>query len=189
MFDNTVRILKYTFDAVDMSEATSINPTYTGTIVDHSANGFTGTYEFVRDQTDWTTTVHPSQLTSATTGTQVIQEVTPIDVLGDIVPFDPGFSTKTNDSFFYIWFVEPLEGIGSADWHGITLALTGTGLVIGIAFFLATERQFTPLAVFVSGMPLSIGGAAGWVPWWYIFMWWALVIFTWFGTNRMKESA
>jgi len=187
IFDNTIRILKYTFDAVDMSETSDTNP-FAGTIVDHSISGINATYEFDRDQSDLSVTVNPSQLVSTTTGTQVVQVVTPIDVLGDIIPFDPGFSTKTTGTFFYTWFVEPLEGIGTADWQGITIALTGAGLVIGIGFFMATDRQFTPLAVFVSGMPISLGGAAGWVPWWYIFMWWALMIFTWFGSIRMRQS-
>ena len=109
--------------------------------------------------------------------------------MGDIVPFDVGRSTKTTGTFFYTWFVEPLEGIGTTDWHGVTLAMTGVGLVIGIAIFMSTDRQFTPLVVFVSGMPISLSGAAGWTPWWYIFMWWALTIFTWWGSIRMKQSA
>ena len=187
IFDNTTRILKYTFDAVDMSETVATNP-FQGTITDHSGNGFTAIYEFDRSQANISVLVKPSQLVSTTTGTQVSQEVTPIDVLGDIIPFDPGFSTKTTGTFFYTWFVEPLEGIGTNDWQGITLALTGMGLVIGISIFLATDRQFTAMGVFVSGMPLSLGGAGGWVPWWYIFMWWALTVFTWWGSIRMKQS-
>ena len=188
MFDNTARILKFTFEAGDMSETVNTNP-FAGTIVDHSSNGFVGSYEFDRDQSDISVVVNSAQLVSTTTGTQVSQDVVPIAVLGSILPFDPGFSNKTTGTFFYTWFVEPLEGLGTADWHGVTLALTGIGLVVGIAFFMATDRQFTVLGVFVSGMPISISGAAGWTPWWYIFMWWALMIFTWFGYIRMKQSA
>ncbi len=188
MFDNGTRILKFTFDAIDMSETVDTNP-FEGTIADHSGNGFNGSYEFDRDQSDITVNVRASHLVTSVVGSQVVQEVTPINVLGSVVPFDPGFSTKTTDSFFYTWFVEPLEGIGTADWHGVTLALTGAGLVVGIAIFMATNREFTAMGVFISGLPLSLGGAAGWVPWWYIFMWWALTVFTWWGSIRMKQSA
>ncbi len=188
VFDNDTRILKFTFDAIDMSETKDTNP-FEGTIVDHSGNGFNAVYEFDRDQSDISVLVKSSQLVNVVAGNQVSQDVSPIDVLGDIVPFDPGFSDKTTDTFIYIWFVEPLEGIGSADWMGVTLAMTGIGIVIGMAFFIATERQFTPLAVFVSGMPISLSGAGGWTPWWYIFMWWAITVFSWWGLRRAQESS
>jgi hypothetical protein len=187
VFDNGTRILKYTFDAIDMTETVAVNP-FQGVIADHSGNGFNASYEYDRDQSSYAVVLRPSQLVDTTTATQVSVGVTPINVLGDVVPFDVGFSDKTTGTFFYTWFVEPLEGIGTSTWHGITLAMTGLGIVIGIAIFMSTDRQFTPLGVFVSGMPLSLSGASGWTPWWYIFMWWALTVFTWWGSIRMKQS-
>ena len=187
MFDNGVRLLKFTFDAIDITETVDTNP-FEGTILDHSGNAFNAAYVYNRDQSNIAFSVGASQLVSTISSNQVIQEIAPINVLGDIIPFAPGFSVKTTDTFLYTWFVEPLEGVGSADWMGVTLAMTGIGFVIGIAFFLATNREFTPLSVFVTGMPISLSGAGGWTPWWYIFMWWALMIFVWYGVRRMSQS-
>lgn len=181
-------VLRYGFAPLGMFESVSVNP-FSGTVVDESGNGLTGTYTFNRPQTfTWGYSVGSVQQVSA---------------LAPPAPATPQTNILGSDQFG----VDPdgvFEGPGATDLFSQTFrpvanAFTGprqlfwSALLVGFALVLlmGVFRLFNyiPLAIIAAGIPLVYGVTENYLAGWVLIIWALLAITSWFAVRRGESSA
>lgn len=175
------------FNANDLTENLSSSNPYQGTITE-AHNSVATTYEIDADQTNIDVVVNNPSLTSLTVGAVVEPEL--LDQTGQVLPddiFTP--PAKVTGTFFYTWFVEPMEGLFTVDWLGPTIFIYAVGLSLAIGFGKLTDFQYGLVNLTIFGFPAGIYAANGWTPWPFVLIWIVLILSQYFGVTRLlKES-
>jgi hypothetical protein len=186
LVNNSVIVAHWGFDALSIVEDTWANPTATGTIQDYGPNNFDMTYTFSRSQTGITGVVGSVQLTSA--ADEISLGTTTTDVLGS--PFGADITaaiSETTAGLFYTYFADPIASVVSGPREmGYAIGMSGLGMIL--AWFVFMKTRFTPMALFVGGVPPAIGMINGWIPAWWMLLWAILIVASWLSIRHQEQA-
>ena len=188
LFNGSTIVGDWGFDALSIVEDTAADPTYTGTIQDYGPNNLDFTYTFTRSQTSLIIVVGAVQLASSS------QEISlgtgQVSIIGTGFGGDIATPIAENTSgFLYTYFADPIaDVVGTAGPRNMGYAIGLGGLGIVAAFWVFKSTGFTPLALFVGGVPPAIGMINGWIPAWWMLLWAILVIGSWFSLRQAEQA-
>lgn len=151
------------FNPLGMTETSSVNPTYTGTIADMINETHTATYSFARDQTDFSYEVGPVMPIFTDPSQSVPERFA--SVLGDPTQTDLFTTSPTNVNMpFYSSLAPSIAAMGipaNAFW---VMFFGGVSGLLAIAVYMATRR--VEIAMVVPGAGLLAGSFMGLLaPW------------------------
>ena len=183
--------LHWGFNPASLTEVSSTNPTYTGTVTDESPQGHNGTYSLSRDQTNWEVTIGGVRLVSAG-GAIPPTPVTSVNLLGsDQFGFGLGLTVTpeaASDSFSRLFgaTVDAYEDEGGNRTFAWTLFFVTAA--VGFLVIAWTAFHFTPIAITFAGVPLVFGLTKGYIPPWVVVIWAVFTILAWFAVRRSESS-
>ncbi len=188
LLNGSTVVADWGFDPLSIVEDTASDPTYTGTIQDYGPNDLDFTYTFTRSQTGLSHVVGAVQLAS---GAQEISLSTDtVNIIGSGFGGDiatPIAENTTGIGFeFFAGPIADVVGTSGPRDMGYAIAMGGLGVVLALWMFKATK--FTPLALFVGGVPPAIGMINGWIPAWWMLLWAILVIGSWFSIRQQEQA-
>ena len=183
----SVPLWEYSFDADDITELSSVNPTYSSTI--ESAHGTSdGTYTITIDQSN----------ISYEYGSFVINDLNPFPVLDEtlndvteIIGLPENNYTSENSSVLYNLVISRFEEAatnGNINAQGFVAGfLTTIGICLGAIFWKFTK--FMPGGIVILGTFPTIGVIAGWLDEWWLSLWALGIILMWLATIRGKQES
>lgn len=138
-------------------------------------------WSFTQDQDDFSTAVGATELVTGNTITAIATSVP--DVLGPA--FGISDNAESTSGLFYSNFVDKWASAAPVKSFGYAVVLGVVGLIFGLAAY-KISRGYTPLALFVFGMPFALGVANGWIPAWFMILWIILVIGGWYAQRHTE---
>ena len=165
----------YGFNPSDITETSSANPYYDGTVSDisFSTNTHNANYFFNRDQTN--INIVASRILPATASGSTIFTAETTDIIGRFYGSgNPNNLATTNQNMIGLSFLVPDADLGMPDTVWYSFWLSAFGIALGIGIFWIFNN--TPIAILGASFPLVIGSMQGLINSWFIILWFIFFI-------------